>query len=81
MEHVHSSGVATERQLSGKGIEGQSPRKGMLSVISEVTDNGWKSIRVWKAEAENKYCWGGIQVWVGSCSLAASASAGWALVD
>lgn len=42
--------VATERQLSGKGIEGRPPWKGVLRVICGVTDNGGKSIRVWKTE-------------------------------
>lgn len=37
----------------GEGIEGQPPQKGMFSVISEVTDSGGKSVRVWKMEAEN----------------------------
>lgn len=33
--------VATERQLSRKGIgSAPTPQKGMLSVISEATDNG-----------------------------------------
>lgn len=41
----------------------------MLSEISEVTDNGGTSIRAGKAEAENSYHWGKIQVWVGGSLL------------
>ena len=44
--------VATGKTAQ-RGIEGQPPWKGMLGAISEVTDNGRKSIRVWKTDAEN----------------------------